>query len=56
VIRVSGSILGQLDVQYIVEQIIYAKQEPFRDLEEYQTLYEAKKTAFSGIEYQAFSG
>ncbi len=45
----SGSILGQLDVQYIVEQIIYAKQEPIRDLEEYQTLYEAKKTAFQEL-------
>lgn len=45
----SGSILGQLDVQYIVEQIIYAKQEPIRDLEEYQTLYEAKKTAFQDL-------
>ncbi len=45
----SGSITGQLDVQYIVEQIIYAKQEPIRDLEEYQTLYEAKKTAFQEL-------
>jgi len=45
----SGSITGQLDVQYIVEQIIYAKQQPIRDLEVYQTFYEAKKSAFQEL-------
>ncbi len=45
----SGGITGQLDVQWIVEQIIYAKQQPIRDLETYQTFYEAKKTAFQEL-------
>lgn len=45
----SGSVTGQLDVQYIVEQMIYAKQQPIRDLEVYQTFYETKKTAFQEL-------
>ena len=45
----SGSVAGQLDVQWIVEQIIYSKQQPIRDLEVYQTFYEAKKTAFQDL-------
>jgi len=45
----SSGITGQLDVQWIVEQIIYAKQQPIRDLETYQTFYEAKKTAFQEL-------
>jgi len=42
----SGGITGQLDVQWIVEQIIYAKQQPIRELETYEAFYEAKKEAF----------
>jgi flagellar hook-associated protein 2 len=38
-----------LDVQWIVEQLIYAKQQPIRDLEVYETFYEAKKTAFQEL-------
>jgi len=49
----SSSITGQLDVQYIVEQIIYSKQEPIRDLEEYQTIYKAKRTAFQTLNTKA---
>jgi len=45
----SGSITGQLDVQWIVEQLIYAKQEPIRDLEVYETWYEAKREAFQQL-------
>ncbi len=45
----SGNIAGQLDVQWIVEQIIYAKQQPIRDLETFETFYEAKKTAFQEL-------
>jgi flagellar hook-associated protein 2 len=45
----SGSITGQLDVQWIVEQIIYAKQQPIRDLETYEFFYEAKKEAFQEL-------
>lgn len=45
----SGSIMGQLDVQYIVEQIIYADQEPIRDLQQYETLYNARKAAFQEL-------
>jgi len=45
----SGSITGQLDVQYIVEQIIYAKQQPIRELETYEVFYEAKKEAFQEL-------
>ncbi len=45
----SGGVTGQLDVQWIVEQLIYAKQQPIRDLEVYETFYEAKKTAFQEL-------
>lgn len=45
----SGSVTGQLDVQWIVEQIIYAKQQPIRDLETYEVFYEAKKEAFQEL-------
>ncbi len=45
----SGSITGQLDVQWIVEQIIYAKQQPIRDLETYEVFYEAKREAFQEL-------
>lgn len=45
----SGSITGQLDVNYIVEQIIYAKQQPIRDLQSFETLYQAKKEAFQEL-------
>lgn len=45
----SGSVTGQLDVQWIVEQIIYAKQQPIRDLETYEIFYEAKKEAFQEL-------
>jgi flagellar hook-associated protein 2 len=45
----SGSITGQLDVQWIVEQLIYAKQEPIRELEVYETWYEAKQAAFQEL-------
>ncbi|MCP5102657.1 MAG: flagellar filament capping protein FliD, partial [bacterium] len=45
----SGGITGQLDVQWIVEQIIYAKQQPIRDLETYEVFYEAKKEAFQEL-------
>lgn len=45
----SGGIAGQLDVQWIVEQLIYAKQQPIRDLEVFETFYEAKKTAFQEL-------
>ncbi len=45
----SGSITGQLDVQWIVEQIIYAKQQPIRDLETYEIYYEEKKKAFQEL-------
>jgi flagellar hook-associated protein 2 len=45
----SGSITGQLDVQWIVEQLIYAKQQPIRDLEVYETWYEAKREAFQEL-------
>ncbi|MGE5340815.1 MAG: flagellar filament capping protein FliD [Candidatus Omnitrophota bacterium] len=44
-----SSISGQLDVQYIVEQIIYSKQQPIRELETYETFYTAKKTAFQEL-------
>jgi len=44
-----GGITGQLDVQWIVEQLIYAKQQPIRDLEVYETFYEAKKEAFQEL-------
>lgn len=45
----SGSVTGQLDVQWIVEQIIYAKQQPIRDLETFEVFYEAKKEAFQEL-------
>jgi len=45
----SGSVTGQLDVQWIVEQIIYAKQQPIRDLETFEVFYEAKKEAFQEV-------
>ncbi|MCP5048425.1 MAG: flagellar filament capping protein FliD [bacterium] len=44
-----GSITGQLDVQFIVEQIIFAKQQPIRDLETFELFYEAKKEAFQEL-------
>ncbi|MDQ1355204.1 MAG: flagellar hook-associated protein 2, partial [Acidobacteriota bacterium] len=45
----SGSITGQLDVQWIVEQIIKSKQQPIEDLETYEAFYEAKKEAFQEL-------
>ena len=45
----AGGITGQLDVQWIVEQIIYAKQQPIRELETYEIFYEAKKEAFQEL-------
>lgn len=45
----AGTITGQLDVQWIVEQIISAKKEPIEDLETYEALYEAKKEAFQEL-------
>jgi flagellar hook-associated protein 2 len=45
----AGSITGELDVQWIVEQIIYAKQAPIRDLETFEVFYEAKKEAFQEL-------
>ena len=45
----AGSVTGQLDVQWIVEQIIYAKQQPIRDLETYEIFYGAKKEAFQEL-------
>ncbi len=44
-----SSTAGLLDVQSIVEQIIYAKQQPIRELEVYQFFYEAKRTAFQDL-------
>jgi flagellar capping protein FliD len=44
-----GGITGQLDVRYIVEQMIYAKQQPIRDLEVYESFYEAKKEALQEL-------
>jgi len=41
--------MGQLDVQYIVEQIIASKKQPITDLETYQVFYEAKRTAFQNL-------
>lgn len=45
----AGSVTGQLDVQWIVEQLIYAKQQPIRDLETYEVFYEAKREAFQEL-------
>lgn len=46
----SGSnITGQLDVQYIVEQIITAKKQPIKDLQVFETFYEAKRKAFQDL-------
>lgn len=45
----AGGITGQLDVQWIVEQIISAKQQPIRELETYEIFYEAKKEAFQEL-------
>ena len=45
----SGSITGQLDVQWIVEQMIYAKQQPIRAMETEQFWYEAKIEAFQEL-------
>ncbi len=45
----SGSITGQLDVQWIVEQIIKSKQQPIEDLETYEALYKAKKEALQEL-------
>jgi len=45
----SGSITGQLDVQWIVEQMIYAKQQPIRDMETEQFWYNAKIDAFQEL-------
>jgi flagellar hook-associated protein 2 len=45
----SGSVTGQLDVQWIVEQLIKAKQQPIKDLETYETFYKAKKEAFQEL-------
>lgn len=44
-----GSVMGQLDVQYIVSQLIYAKQQPIRDLEVYESFYEAKNDALQEL-------
>jgi flagellar hook-associated protein 2 len=45
----SQALGSPLDVQWIVEQLIYGKQQPIRDLETYQIFYEAKKTAFQDL-------
>ena len=45
----SGGVTGQLDVQWIVDQIIFAKQQPIRDLETFEVFYEAKKEAFQEV-------
>ncbi|HLP57662.1 MAG TPA: flagellar filament capping protein FliD [Candidatus Deferrimicrobium sp.] len=45
----SGSVTGQLDVQWIVEQLIAAKQQPIKDLETYEIFYKAKKEAFQEL-------
>ncbi len=45
----SGGIAGQLDVQWIVEQMVYAKKQPIRDLEVYENFYEAKKSALQEL-------
>lgn len=45
----SGGVTGQLDVQWIVEQLIYAKQQPIRDLEVFETYYSAKRDAFQEL-------
>ncbi len=45
----SGSITGELDVQWIVEQMIYAKQQPIRAMEVEQFWYEAKIEAFQEL-------
>lgn len=45
----AGGVAGQLDVQWIVEQIIYAKQQPIRDLETFEVFYQAKKEAFQEL-------
>jgi flagellar hook-associated protein 2 len=45
----SSGVTGQLDVQWIVEQLIYAKQQPIRDLEVFETYYEAKRDAFQEL-------
>ena len=45
----SGGITGQLDVQWIVEQMIYAKQQPIRAMEVEQFWYEAKIEAFQEL-------
>lgn len=45
----SSSIAGKLDVQYIVDSIIESKRDPIRTLETYETLYNAKKTAFQEL-------
>lgn len=45
----SGSVTGQLDVQWIVEQIIKSKQQPIEDLETYEAFYGAKKEAFQQL-------
>ena len=45
----TSGITGQLDVQWIVEQLIYAKQQPIRDLEVFETYYGAKRDAFQEL-------
>ncbi len=45
----SGSITGQLDVQWIVEQMIYAKKQPIREMEVEQFWYKAKIKAFQDL-------
>ena len=45
----SSSITGQLDVQWIVEQMIEAKKQPIRDMEPYQELYKAQKNAYQEL-------
>ncbi len=44
-----SSITGKLDVNYLVEQTIYAKQQPIRDFKPYQDLYKARKTSFNEL-------
>lgn len=45
----SNSLAGPLDVQGIVESIIYARQQPIRNLEQTQSFYNAKKNAFQEL-------
>lgn len=45
----AGGVTGQLDVRWIVEQIITAKQQPIRELETYETFYQAKRESFQEL-------